>query len=230
MQNTYRPYENQHPNVEKFSQLVALHGPYRFFATLSFQHLLSERQAIDAASKVVTGLHRKLLGLNRPDGITATSSCPSPGGIAVLEKKSIRKKLKSSSQTIKDRGNCHFHFLLHDHPKLSSDPAKDLRELSKAWHEAARALNYKNGKKLVSVNGTDMQLVVTSDVIGYVLKEAKDWAWKDSERLFLIDGQGLIPIDLSHIKLDGLSISYPVISKSPKPSSPVAPRASGGGA
>ncbi len=227
MQNTYKPYENQHPNVEKFSQLVALHGPYRFFATLSFQYHLSEKQAIDAASKVVTGLHRKLLGLNRPKG--ATSSCPSPGGIAVLEKKSIRKKLRSTSQTIKDRGNCHFHFLLHDHPKLSSNPAKDLRELSKAWHESARALNYKNGRKLVSVNGTDMQLVVTSDVIGYVLKEAKDWAWKDSERLFLLDGQGLIPIDLSHIKLDRLSNSYPVMSKFPKLSSPIASRVAGGG-
>jgi hypothetical protein len=201
MQNTYKTYENQHPNVERYSQLVALHGPYRFFATLSFQHFLTEKQAVESASKVVAGLRRKLLEMDWPSGFDPSSPCPSPGGIAVLEKASIRKKLKGTPHSIKDRGNCHFHFLLHDHPKLSLDPARGLWELGKAWRETARGLNYKSQKKLVSVNGTDVQTVDTDGVIGYVLKEAKDWAWKEKERLFFLDGQGLIPIDLSTLRL-----------------------------
>jgi hypothetical protein len=203
MQGTYKPYENQHPNVEKYSQLIALHGPYRFFTTLTFQYFLSEKEAIDSASQVVVALRRKLLEMNWPIGLDTPSLCPSPGGIAVLEKASSCKKVKGTVQSIRDRGNCHFHFLLHDHPKLSSDPARGLWELGKAWREAARGLNYKNRKKLVSVNGTDAQLVATTGLFGYVLKEAKDWAWKDRERLFLLDGKGLIPVDLSQLKLNG---------------------------
>jgi len=205
MQNTFKIFENQHPNVEKYSQLVALHGPYRFFTTLTFQYFLSEKEAIESASQVIVALRRKLLEMDWPSGFDPSGPCPSPGGIAVLEKASARKKLKGTSHSIKDRGNCHFHFLLHDHPKLSLDPARGLWELGKAWREAARGLNYKSKKKLVSVNGTDAQLVVTTDVIGYVLKEAKDWSWKNKQRLFFLDQEGLIPIDLSQMRLNAPS-------------------------
>jgi hypothetical protein len=123
----------------------------------------------------------------------------------VLETASIRKKVQGSPRCIKDRGNYHFHFLIHDHPKLSSDRTRGLWQLSKAWREIARGLNYQRTKKLVSVNGTDVQIVDTDGVIGYVLKEAKDWAWKEKERLFFLDGKGLIPIDLSRLKLSGRS-------------------------
>jgi len=205
MQNTYKIYENQHPKVERYRELVALHGPYRFFATLSFQYRLSEKPAVDSASQVVEALQRKLLECDWPAGADSTAPCPILGGVAVLEKANVRKKLRGTSQSIKDRSNCHFHFLLHDHPKLSSDPTRGLWEFSKAWREAARGLNYRNTKKLVSVNGTDAQLVASAEVLGYVLKGAKDWGWKDKERLFFLDGKGLIPIDLSQLKFNGRS-------------------------
>jgi hypothetical protein len=203
MQNTYKTYENQHPNVEKYSLLVTPYGPYRFFASLSFQYFLSEKQAIDSASKVVVGLNRKLLELDWPsEANPPPKSCPFPTGIAVLEKTSIRKKIQGSPRCIKDRGNCHFHFLLRDHPKLSSDPTRGLWQLSRAWGEVARGLNYQKTRKLVSVNGTDVQLVVTNGVIGYVLKEAKNSSWKYQERLFYLDREGLLPIDLSQLRFN----------------------------
>jgi hypothetical protein len=203
MQNTYKIYDNQHPNVETYSQLVALYGPYRFFASLSFQYFLSEQQAIESASRVLAGLNSKLLELDWPSEDSPPDPCPFPTGVAVLEKANIRKKAQGIAHRIKDRGNYHFHFLLHDHPKLSSDPKRGLWQLSKAWREVARRLNHEKTRTLVSVNGTDVQLVVTDGVIGYILKEAKDWSWKDRERLFLLDDEGLLPIDLSQLKLNG---------------------------
>ena len=146
-------------------------------------------------------LHRKLSKFNWPDQATPIAPCPSPGGVALLETANICKKTDGASQSIKDRGNHHFHFLLHDHPKLSSDPMRGLWKLDKAWRASACSLNYEKKKKLISVNGTDVQLVATDGVYGYVLKEAKNWAWKYKERLFFLDGEGLIPINLSTMKL-----------------------------
>jgi hypothetical protein len=194
MYKNYKVFENQHPKIQKYIDFVDQGWPYRFFATLTFQHALTDREGINFASEHIKRFNRRLLGRN-----WIRNALPCVTGIATLEHASIGKRGRDG-QAIKDRGACHFHFLLQDHLSLSKDPAVALREVTQAWATSARSLNYKSTRKLVSVHGTDVQLFQTTGVYGYILKEAKNPGWEHQERLFYLDGRGLLHVDASVIR------------------------------
>jgi len=202
MYKNYKIHENQHPKIIAYSNILDSYWPYRFFATLSFQYPLDDMQGIDFASQHVRRLNKKLLGKHWK----SNEEIRCLTGAATLEHASIRKVIgKGMKQRLsKDLGSCHFHFLLQDHPCLDKDPNIALRQLTEAWQKAARSLNYTQTRKLVSVNGTDVQLFETKGLYGYVLKEAKNPDWKNHERLFLMDSEGLLPIDLREYSLSTL--------------------------
>jgi len=191
MYKNYKIYESQHPKVQKYMDFMDQGWPYKFFATLTFQYALTDRAGIAFASEHVKRFNRKLLGRN-----WSKQRLPCLTGMATLEHASILKRTHDG-HAIKDRGTCHFHFLLHDHPSFDKDPAIALHEVTQAWEASARSLNYKSTRKLVSVNGTDVQLFETTGVYGYILKEAWMPSWKYQERLFYLDGKGLLHIDAS---------------------------------
>lgn len=192
MHKNYKTYEYQSTKVEKYVEFIHKYGPYRFFATLSFQYKLNDYQGIDFASKFVRRLLKKLFGKHwKKHGVKCLA------GLATLEHASILKRVGKESRRVKDRGSCHFHFLLHDHPCFDHNPDVALRQLTDAWEKAAHGLNYKATRKLVSANGTDVQLIQTNGIYGYILKEAKNPSWRNEERLFFLDGEGLLSIDAS---------------------------------
>lgn len=177
-----------------YSNILDSYWPYRFFATLSFQYPLDDKQGIAFASQHVRRLNKKLLGKHWKSNDTI--KCLT--GAAILEHASIKKVIGKGIERrpCKDLGSCHFHFLLQDHACFDQDPNIALVQLTAAWKKAARSLNYTLRRKLVSVNGTNVQLFETKGLYGYVLKEAKNPDWKNHERLFLMDSDGLVPIDL----------------------------------
>jgi hypothetical protein len=192
MYQNYKVFNNQDIRVEKYITILNSYWPYRFFATVSFQYKLTDKQGMEFASQHMRRLNKKLLGKYwKSHGIKCLT------GVATLEHANIRKRITEDGRPIKDRGTCHFHFLLHDHPSLDKNPNVALRQVTEAWEAAAQSLNYKKTRKLVSKNGTDVQLFHTTGVYGYILKEARNPSWKHEERLFLLDGKGLIPIDLT---------------------------------
>jgi hypothetical protein len=192
MYQNYKVFKNQHYRVQKYTKIIEGYGEYKFFATLSYQYKLTDTDGIEFASQHIRRLNKKLSGkFWRSHGIKCIT------GISTLEHADIRKRFSKDGRPLKDRGTCHFHFLLQDHGKLSSDPTLALRQMTEAWEAAARSLNFKKTRKLVSQNGTNVKLVDTTGVYGYILKEAKKKSWRDEERLFFLDGDGLIPIDLT---------------------------------
>jgi hypothetical protein len=200
MYKNYKIFENQHPKLQKYIYFIDQGWPYRFFTTLTYQYALTDRAGIDFASELLKRFNRKLLGRNwKKKGL------PCVTGVATLEHANILK-LDQNEQAIKDRGTCHFHFLLHDHPNLPKDPAAALQEVTKAWEASARSLNYRKSRKLVSKNGTDVQLFQTTGLYGYILKEAKNPGWEYQERLFYLDGKGLLHIDAALIKTTAIRI------------------------
>jgi hypothetical protein len=192
MYQNYKVFDNQNVKVEKYIKLIDKYDPYRFFATLSFQYELTDKQGIKFASQHIRRLNKKLLGKywKSHGGKCLT-------GVTTLEHANIRKRATKDGRPLKDRGTCHFHFLLHDHPSLDKDPNVALGQLTKAWEAAARSLNYRKTRKLVSKDGTDVQLFHTTGVYGYMLKEAWNPSWKRQERFFVLDGEGLIYVDLT---------------------------------
>jgi hypothetical protein len=194
MYKNYKIYEDQNDRVKMYSNILDSYWPYRFFATLSFQYPLGDKQGIAFASQLVRRLNKKLLGKHWK----SNEDIKCLTGAATLEHASIRKVVGDDvkRRPCRDLGSCHFHFLLHDHPRLDRDPNIALDQMTAAWGKAARSLNYTQTRKLVSVNGTNVQLFQTKGLYGYVLKEAKNPDWKNNERLFLMDSEGLVPIDL----------------------------------
>ncbi len=184
----YRNYDTVRPeisNKQKYIDLVEAYGPYKFFATLSFQYALTDNVGIAYASQLVRRLNKKLFGKHyKKHGVKGVT------GIAVLEHADIRKRTKQG-RSIKDRGSCHFHFLLHGHESFETDPTLALAKVKDSWERAAHGLNYKATKKLVGMNGTDVQLVTTTRVQKYLLKEAWHPLWDCSEHLFYLDDNGL---------------------------------------
>jgi hypothetical protein len=189
----YKNYEiliNDDAKIQKYIDFIRLYGPYRFFATLTFQYALTDEEGIKHASEHIKRFLKKLFGRHwQKHGIACLT------GIATLEHASILKQDKDSKRSIKDGGTCHFHFLLKDHPSLHKDPLAALRQVAEAWETSARSLNYKISRKLVSTHGTDVQLIQTDGIYGYVLKEGKNPVWKYQERLFYLDKEGLLAVD-----------------------------------
>lgn len=172
--------DTKHPKV--FSQINVLksYAPYQYFATITFQYKLTEDEAKEYTSIAIRRLNKKLLGrkYDKSDPIT---------GIAVLEKANIFSNSKK-----RDHGNCHFHFLFHAHSALTGSPQELLERFERAFRSAALGLNLGKTRSLVSKHGTNVQLVRDDRVFGYMVKEAKKPAWKQDERLFFLDGNGLV--------------------------------------
>lgn len=192
MKTKFKIFENQHPKIIEYSKVLDSYWPFKYFSTLSYQYPFSDRKGVEYATQHIVRFNGHLNNLNIDDKKHRPIT-----GIAVLEHTKL-KKIMEDGTTIKDLGNCHFHFLLHDHPYLDKDPNVGLRQVRSAWDKSARSLNYKRNRKLVSKNGTMTQLFQTKGIYGYVLKEAKDFNWKYQERVFLLDNHGLIPIDFSN--------------------------------
>jgi len=193
MYRSYKIFENQDAKVQKYIDFIDQGWPYRFFATLTFQYRLSDSLGIAFASEHIKRLNKRLLGRSwSKRGLQCLA------GVATLEHASILKH-SYDGRVIKDRGTCHFHFLLHDHPCFDRYPEAALHQLTDAWEASARSLNYKATRKLVSVHGTNVQLFETTGVYGYILKEAKTPSWEHLERLFYMDGEGLLHIDAAVI-------------------------------
>jgi hypothetical protein len=169
-----------HPRVLNQIKLLKIYAPYKYFATITFQYLLSETEAKRSASIAIRRLNKKLLG-RRYDKSKPIN------GIAVMEKACITSNGKK-----RDRANCHFHFLFHDHPSLVGSPQKLLERFERAFRSAALGLNLNESRSLVSRNGTNVQLVRDDGVFKYMVKEAKNPAWKQDERLFFLDSDGLV--------------------------------------
>lgn len=194
MYKNYRIFEDQDAKVKKYIDFVNHYGPYRFFATITFQYKLTDTEGIAFASEHVKRLNRRLLGRSwKKQKIQCLT------GVATLEHASILKR-SYDGQWIKDRGTCHFHFLLHDHACFDVDKDVALHQLTEAWDASARSLNFKKTKKLVSAHGTDVQLVQMKGVCGYILKEAKLSSWARQQRLFYLDGEGLLYIEAAPIQ------------------------------
>lgn len=198
----YKNYEA--PNylkdtIDHYSKIFDWNWPYRFFCTLTFQYQLSDKQGIEFASQHIRRFNKSLLGKHwKKHGALCIK------GVAVLEHASIRKVVGEKRVPVSDRGSCHFHFLLNDHPSLDKDPNVALKQVTEAWERAARSINFRLTKKLVSKNGTDVQLFKTKGVYGYMLKESCNPTWRYQERLFLLDGEGLVALDLARLPMGTL--------------------------
>lgn len=193
MYKNYKTFEDQDAKVQKYVDFVNDYGPYRFFASISFQYKLTDSEGIAYGSEHVKRLNKKLLGRS-----WAKQEIQCLTGMATLEHASILKR-SYDGHRIKDRGSCHFHFLLRDHPCFDRNLETAVYQLADAWAASARSLNYRETRKLVSAHGTDVQCVQTNAVTGYILKEARLFSWGQQERLFYLDGKGLLSIDATPI-------------------------------
>jgi len=172
-----------HPKILRQIATIKLYEPnqpYIYFATVTFQHYISEDEAKRFASTLIRRFNKKLLGR------TYDRSEPLRG-VAVMEKASIIRDDKK-----KDRGNFHFHFLIKTHPSLIGDPQDLLQRVENAFRSAALGLNLNETQRLVSKLGTDVKLIRDEHIYEYVTKEAWHPAWKQDERLFFLDSAGLV--------------------------------------
>jgi hypothetical protein len=191
MYKNYKIFDNQLPKIEHYIDFIDQGWPYRFFATLTFQYKMTDAQGIMFASRHLKRFNKKLLGKRwQKLGLKCVT------GIAVLEHAGVRK-VAPNGRALKDLGSCHFHFLLQDHPIFHTDLEASLKQVTAAWEKAARSLNYKDTRKLVSFHGTDVQIFQTTGVYGYMLKEAKNHGWEHQERLFYVDREGLLHVDMN---------------------------------
>lgn len=155
---------------------------YRFTTTLTFQYFITPAEAIAAASTFIRRLHRGLFGRY------GWRNVDSLNGVAFLEFANIKRRRHG-----RDRGNCHFHFLIANHPSFEQHPIRALRSLQDAVGTAGSSLNYRKTAKLVSKLGTHVGLVSDRGAITYATKEAKHLSWWQQDRAFLIHGSGLVP-------------------------------------
>ena len=175
---------------------ISKYGPYRFFVTLTFQRLVDDASALKHAEVFIGRLHKKLFGRYKWRAAKPLS------GVSLLELKDVRKKRRyvtasngvevlkpaepSKTLLIRDRGNCHFHFLIRWHPELGRNQTDALKRLEVAVRSAGMSLNYSKTEKLVGKDGVKVERVLDKGVVNYVSKEARDLSWWDEDRLFFI--------------------------------------------
>lgn len=180
----------------QIASVISKYGPYRFFLTLTFQRSVDDVSALRHCEVFVGRLHKQLFGRYGWRSVRPLT------GVVLLEREDIRKKRRypqpqngievvapvnvSKILWVRDRGNCHFHFLLRDHPALEQRPVKALRRLQHAARKAGTSLNYSETEKLVSKNGVDVLLAPDKGAINYVSKESRYLSWWNEERLFFI--------------------------------------------
>ncbi|MET3654266.1 hypothetical protein [Dyella japonica] len=178
------------------ADVIKQYGPYRFFVTLTFQRPVDDASALRHGEVFVGRLHKQLFGRYGWRSVRPLT------GVVLLEREDIKKKRRYPGlQTgvellapvdvgkilwVRDRGNCHFHFLLRDHPALERRPVKALRRFQQAARKAGTSLNYSETEKLVSKNGVYVSLAPDKGAINYVSKESRYLSWWSEERLFFI--------------------------------------------
>ena len=166
-----------------FEEFIELYGPYRFFLTLTFQHLISDDYGRLIADTFWRRTNKKIFEL-----LSQRMPVESINGIAVLERASIRKDGEGA------RRNPHFHFLIKDHVVLLRDDADAICQLQSASWKVTRNLKTESGLALVSDmdSGVHVRPVFNSHVNGYLAKEAWAMLWEPKDRLFFLDKQGII--------------------------------------
>jgi len=167
-----------------YIDMVNGYGPFRFFNTLTFQYLISDDQGREFADTYWRRTTKKLFHAKRTLPLTSIQ------GVAVLERAAIRKGEKGLK-------NCHFHFLIKDHPVFSTDESAAIAQLKDAAWKASRNFKTVDGYTLVSAGekGVDVGPVYSQDVAGYLFKDAAQFAWRGTDRLFYLDKHGVIAVD-----------------------------------
>jgi hypothetical protein len=157
-------------------------GPFRFFNTLTFQYLISDDQGRELADIYWRRTTKNIFHRKRTLPLTSIQ------GIALLERAPIYENGPKS---------CHFHFLIKDHPVFSMDESVAIAQLMSAAWKASRNFKTFDGRTLVSeeTKGIDVRSVYDDNVAGYLLKDASQFGWRGTERLFYLDKEGLISVD-----------------------------------
>ncbi len=178
------------------ADVISQYGPYRFFVTLTFQRPVDDVSALRHGEVFVGRLHKQLFGRYGWRSVNPLV------GVALLEREDVRKKNgygrpqsgvaflepmdADKIRWLRDRGNCHFHFLFQGHPAIERKPIKALRRFEQAVRKAGSGLNYSETEKLVSKNGVKAGLAFDKGAINYVSKEARYLSWWNEDRLFFI--------------------------------------------
>lgn len=173
-----RLYLNTHQGIA--ADFIHSLGPFRFFITLTFNHRVTDEEGIEHASTFVRRLLKQIFGRYK------WRNEPPLQGIAVLERARVERRGP------RDRGRCHFHFLIKNHQSLQQHPIKALKTIKVAVEHAALGLNLSSNKKLTSKSGFDATLVLSDGIFEYLTKEARYRRWHKEERLFFLDKHGLV--------------------------------------
>lgn len=164
------------------TDLIDQYGPYRFMVTLSFQHLLTDEKGVSLADIYWRRTTKKIFEAKEGrEPVTSITGC------CVLEKARITGNLSHDK-------NCHFHFLVKDHPIFAVNEDVAIAQLKTASWKAVRNFKTSSGSALVSEEdkGVHVQSVYSSDVDGYLSKEAWRYTWKREDNLFFMDKSGLV--------------------------------------
>jgi len=159
-------------------------GPYRFFMTLSFQYELSDKEGQEVLAKVWRRLMKKVLGKRWiKKGIKPLT------GIVVLERAQL------FAQSTREFGSCHFHLLVHEHPRLPKNDIFAAIKLLQAFIDAAKQMTHPNRRwQLVSKHGVNLKVIrpgESASFAKYVAKEAVRHDWKWDERVFFLGKNGI---------------------------------------
>lgn len=178
----YTGFNQTNPRIILVQTKLAGMGPFPFFGTLSFQYDLTPEYAFDIASTHWRKVQKQILGRSWIKKKIAPMT-----GLLVMETHPIYNK-----RTTRQFSTCHFHHLIHHHPKLPKDGFKAAADLDYVFAKAANGLTHKNKRwQLVSKYGTKVLPVeCTTAICGYVAKEAWDyqWNWSDRVRYLCKDG------------------------------------------
>lgn len=167
------------------------YGPYKFFATLSFQRPLNPLQTIEFGKQVMRSVIKATIGKRSKQ----RRRHPPVEGIAVLEMARLFEGANEGG---------HFHFLLKDHPNLPCRDEDAIAFLTRAFKDATARLKLANphrgrrsvveSTRLVSpVVGVDVRYVYSqSGIAGYISKQVDRSDWDFMGRFFFLnDPEGL---------------------------------------
>jgi hypothetical protein len=178
----YKSFTQTNSRIIAVQDKLAKAGPYTYFGTLSFQYDLAQWYAISVASTHWRKVQKQILGKNWIKKKIAPMT-----GLLAMETHPIFNK-----RTTQVFSTCHFHHLIHHHPKLPEDRFEAAAELDYVFAKVAKGLTHKNKRwQLVSKYGTKVLPVKSSrDICGYAAKEAWDyqWNWSDRVRYLCRDG------------------------------------------
>lgn len=178
----YHLFQKTNPRVIDTADKILTAGPFKFFATQSFQYEIEDDYGRHVASTVWQRTHKLIFGKRwRRLGI------PPMTGIAVMEKAQI------FARSTRVFGTCHFHYLIHPHPLFCPYGHAVAIQLHDALSKAASSITNTKGWHLVSKKGTDVSLIESEwATLKYLAKEAWNPTWRWDERVFYLCGDGLL--------------------------------------